>query len=301
MDQKFNNIYAYIRVSVAKYKKNDDDKAVREEEENRLSIQEQKQKAIDYAKKIGREITEFFVDYGKSGGRKKKREQLSKLLETVEASDLVLVADISRLSRSVIDFNILLELAKQKQYVYYFITNDIWSNTSNGQMMLNILSIVSETERTLASNRVKRTWEYRKKKKEEEQKNNPPLTLNTKYSEKCWISRPEYKKTADLIVKKLKEGCSYNKIASELNEFDKKTINDKKFYASTISELIPHLPMVSHLCECGAFYPDKWKMKHNKTQKHKAWIQEQRKMEQQRQQDVKEKEEREKLRNQLNL
>ena len=82
MDTNFNNVYAYIRVSVAKYKKgNETEKSIREEEENRLSIQEQKQKAIDFSKKIGKEIKEFFVDYGKSAGRKKKREQLSKLLE----------------------------------------------------------------------------------------------------------------------------------------------------------------------------------------------------------------------------
>ena len=62
--QTINHIYGYIRVSVAKYKSESAEDRKREEE-NRISIIEQETKIKEYAQKMGKEVKQFFTDYGK--------------------------------------------------------------------------------------------------------------------------------------------------------------------------------------------------------------------------------------------
>jgi len=267
--QNINNIYGYIRVSVAKYKsENAEDR--KREEENRISIIEQETKIKEYAQKMGKEVKQFFTDYGKSAGRNKKREQLAKMLSVVDENDVIACADISRLSRSIVDFNLMLELAQEKKFCFYFVVNDIYSNSTNGKLFLNMLSFVAETERSMVQNRCKRAWDIRKQKMKEK------MELEGKkdngLSQKCWINLDENKKLKQIITKLLKEGLSYNEVAKELNFHEHKTHQGKEFYASTIKDIIHHLDIKQTLCPCGSIYLEGRKTKHIKGNKHKMYL-----------------------------
>jgi len=101
------------------------------------------------------EVIEFYVDEGLSAGTD-KRPQYRQLLADVRSGkiNLILVADISRLSRSVHDFSVLLRELEQFNASFLSMKEQFDTTTPAGRLMINMVVNMAQFEREQTSERV---------------------------------------------------------------------------------------------------------------------------------------------------
>tara|TARA_B110001454_G_C12723306_1_gene436414 strand:- start:25847 stop:27562 length:1716 start_codon:yes stop_codon:yes gene_type:complete len=125
------------------------------------SLDTQKYRMLEFVKNKNKEvknwgeIVEFYVDEGLSAGTV-KRPQYQKLMTDVRNGkvNLILVADISRLSRSVHDFSILLKELEQCNASYLSMKEQFDTTTPAGRLMINMVVNMAQFEREQTSERV---------------------------------------------------------------------------------------------------------------------------------------------------
>ncbi|WP_168196578.1 recombinase family protein [Bdellovibrio sp. ZAP7] len=144
------NIGAYIRVST--------DRQVQVFEG---SLDTQKYRMLEFVNARNRdqkswgEIVEFYVDEGLSAGTD-RRPQYQKMMADVRSGkiNLILVADISRLSRSVHDFSVLLRELENHNASYLSMKEQFDTTTPAGRLMINMVVNMAQFEREQTSERV---------------------------------------------------------------------------------------------------------------------------------------------------
>jgi DNA invertase Pin-like site-specific DNA recombinase len=89
-------------------------------------------------------------------GTKFNRPELQKILDSLRKNDIVVVTELSRLSRSVKDLFNLIELLKQKE-ANLISLKEPWANTitPQGKLMFTIFAGISQFDRDLTSQRTK--------------------------------------------------------------------------------------------------------------------------------------------------
>ena len=110
---------------------------------------------------------DMLVDYGvdkrniyqeKITGTKVNREQLNKMLEELQKDDIVVIADLTRVSRSTKDLLNIIDRIKVKGASIKSI-KDTWLDTTSdnpyNSFLLTVMSGLSQLERDLISSRVK--------------------------------------------------------------------------------------------------------------------------------------------------
>lgn len=125
------------------------------------SLETQKYRMEEFVKSRNREnknwgdIIDFYVDEGISAGTS-KRPQYQRLMNDVRSGkiDLILVADISRLSRSVHDFSILLKELENNNASYLSMKEQFDTTTPAGRLMINMVVNMAQFEREQTSERV---------------------------------------------------------------------------------------------------------------------------------------------------
>ena len=143
-------IGAYLRVST--------DKQVQVFEG---SLETQKYRMQEFVKARNKEdkrwgeIIEYYIDEGISAGTV-KRPQYQKLMTDIKSGkiDLILVADISRLSRSVHDFSQLLKELERRNASYLSMKEQFDTTTPAGRLMINMVVNMAQFEREQTSERV---------------------------------------------------------------------------------------------------------------------------------------------------
>lgn len=89
-------------------------------------------------------------------GAKRSRPELAKLLENIRTGDVIVIADLTRLSRSTKDLLYLVgELEAKKANVKSLKENWVDTTTAQGKLMFTIISGLSQFERDLTSERTK--------------------------------------------------------------------------------------------------------------------------------------------------
>lgn len=90
----------------------------------------------------------------KVSGAKRERAQLSRLLDTLNAGDVVLVTRLDRLARSTRDLLNILGTIADKRAAFRSLT-DGWADTTtaHGRLMLTVLAGLAEFERELIRSR----------------------------------------------------------------------------------------------------------------------------------------------------
>lgn len=93
----------------------------------------------------------------KSGKSLNGRHELEKALQVMDRgeADVLLVAKLDRLSRSVVDFGTILARAKKHGWAVAVRDMDIDTTTANGKLVANILISIAEWERDQISERTK--------------------------------------------------------------------------------------------------------------------------------------------------
>lgn len=123
----------------------------------RVSTEEQNlNRQIDALVKYGVDKRNIYQE--KITGTKMDREQLNKLLNELQAEDIVVIADLTRISRSTKDLLEIIEKIKDKGASIKSI-KDTWLDTTSdnpyNSFLLTVMSGLSQLERDLISQRTK--------------------------------------------------------------------------------------------------------------------------------------------------
>ena len=121
------------------------------------SIDAQKQAIFNYCTYKNLEFSRFYDrDAGKSGANM-KRDDLQLMLSELERGTVVIVVSISRLSRSIKDTQEIIETINNKGCSLVILDLDVDTTKPTGQLMLNVMSALSEFERKQTADRVSTT------------------------------------------------------------------------------------------------------------------------------------------------
>lgn len=147
--QKSFKIGTYIRVSTEEQAENP---------EGSIKNQEERLKdAVRFKNQNGNfgEIVSTFIDAGKSG-KDTKRPELQRLLSAVRRAEvnLIMVTELSRLSRSIKDFSEIWEMMQEYCCRFYSLRENFDSTTAAGEMMLYSIANFSQYERRQVGERV---------------------------------------------------------------------------------------------------------------------------------------------------
>lgn len=108
------------------------------------------QSQIELLKKAG---CEKIFQEKKSGTQTYKRIELENALDFVREGDSFIVTRLDRCSRSVLDLYKIIERLNKKNVSFKATEQEIDTSTSSGRLMIGLLSIVSEFETDLRSER----------------------------------------------------------------------------------------------------------------------------------------------------
>lgn len=136
-------IAAYCRVSTDK-------------EEQKESLQHQKEFFAEYARRNGHELVRLYADEGISGTSLKKREEFKRLLRDAELGlfELVVVKDVSRFARNTVDALQSVRKLKSLGINTVFINANMTS-IGDGEFALTLFSAMAQEESNNLSKRVK--------------------------------------------------------------------------------------------------------------------------------------------------
>ena len=120
------------------------------------TIDQNLDRQIDALKAYG--IDERLIYREKMTGTKKERPELQRMLNELQRGDTVVVADLTRISRSTKDLLDIVDQIKQKQ-AFIKSLKDTWLDTSSenpyNDFLLTVMSGLSQLERDLTSQRTK--------------------------------------------------------------------------------------------------------------------------------------------------
>ena len=104
-----------------------------------------------------------FVEEKVSGRKSWKERKIREIIDSLGAGDNIIVPELSRLGRSMLEIMEILSIAKQKQINLYDVKGG-WelNGTIQSKVMAMVFSIVSEIERDLISQRTKEALKARK-------------------------------------------------------------------------------------------------------------------------------------------
>jgi site-specific DNA recombinase len=212
----------YIRVST------------QEQATHGYSLDAQTAKLQAYASLYDIELIDIVVDAGVSA-KSLKREGLQRVLATLDnnGADAVLIFKLDRLTRSVKDWNVLIE----KYFTHkalLSVSDQIDTRTAAGRLCLNVLMSVAQWERETIGERTSTALQY--KKSQGEHIGSVPYgyesidkTLAVVESEAAAIS---------LIQEMREQGAKLQAIADELNAQNITSKRGGKWYPSSVKNVI---------------------------------------------------------------
>lgn len=147
--QKSHQIALYIRVSTQEQAENPEGSIKNQEERLRAVV-----KLKNMEGHFG-EIKEVFIDRAKSG-KDTNRPELQRLLTSIRKRDidLVMVTELSRISRSIKDFSDIWDLMKANHCGFYSNRENFDTTTAAGEMVLFTVANIAQFERRQISERV---------------------------------------------------------------------------------------------------------------------------------------------------
>ena len=143
----------YIRVSTE------------EQSRHGLSLEDQRNALIEYAKSHGMQIVEIYEDAGISARKPyKSRPALLRLLDDVKSKkiDLILFTKLDRWFRNVGNYYAVQEVLDANNVSWQAILEDYETVTSSGRLKVNIMLSVAQDEADRTSERLKFTFEQKR-------------------------------------------------------------------------------------------------------------------------------------------
>jgi DNA invertase Pin-like site-specific DNA recombinase len=154
--QPLHKIGIYIRVSTEEQASNP---------EGSIKSQEQRLRAhVDlknYERPFG-EVSKVFVDRAKSG-KDTNRSELQRLLKAIISREitLVMVTELSRLSRSIKDFSDMWELMREHRCEFLSLREQFDTTSAAGEMVMYTIANIAQFERRQTSERISANFQAR--------------------------------------------------------------------------------------------------------------------------------------------
>ncbi len=150
-------VIGYIRVSTE------------EQAAGGVSLAAQREKLAAYAKLYELDLVEVIEDAGQSG-KTLQRPGLQRALEAIRRgrADGLLIVKLDRLSRSVVDWNVLIDgyFGERAGKQLFSVADSIDTRTAAGRLVLNVLMSVAQWERETIGERTKDALQHKIRKGE---------------------------------------------------------------------------------------------------------------------------------------
>lgn len=122
----------------------------------------QRYSILEWANGRGLQVT--FIEETVSGMTSYKKRQLGKVIEEIQGGDIIIVSELSRLGRSMVEvISLLSDLAKKGVRVYAVKGGYSFDGSIQSKILSTLLAIVGEVERDLISQRTKEALARKKK------------------------------------------------------------------------------------------------------------------------------------------
>lgn len=191
----------------------------------------------------GREDWEFvgvYTDEGISGCSTKRREGFQRMISDAMAGkiDLIITKSVSRFARNTVDSLTTIRLLKENNVECYFEKENIWTFDGKGELLLTIMSSISQEEARSISENV--TWGHRKRFADGKVSVAYSRFLGyDKGPDGKMVVNPEQAEIVKLIYRLFLEGMTPHTIATHLTEKGIKTPGGKdKWNATTIRRIL---------------------------------------------------------------
>ena len=212
----------YIRVST------------QEQATHGYSLDAQTAKLQAYAALYDIELIDIVVDAGVSA-KSLKREGLQRVLTTLDngGADAVLIFKLDRLTRSVKDWNVLIE----KYFTHkalLSVSDQIDTRTAAGRLCLNVLMSVAQWERETIGERTSTALQY--KKSQGEHIGSVPYGYES--IDKTLAVVESEAEAISLIQEMREQGAKLQAIADELNAQNITSKRGGKWYPSSVKNVI---------------------------------------------------------------
>lgn len=128
--------------------------STQEQADGRISLDAQRRRIEGQAVAQEYDLVEVIEDGGYSA-KNTKRPGLARLLALVEsrAADVVIITKLDRLSRNVVDLNLMVESLAKHDVGLVSLSDPIDTVSATGRMQMNILACLSQWEREIISER----------------------------------------------------------------------------------------------------------------------------------------------------
>jgi len=122
---------------------------------DKQDLDKQRHLLLEYARKE-RLIIDEFVESEESSRKSAAERKVDELLDKLQKGDLLLVAELSRLGREMLQvLNLINDLTERGVEIYFVRQPELSTAGAHGKLLLAIYSYFAETERTFISMRVK--------------------------------------------------------------------------------------------------------------------------------------------------
>ena len=190
--KKIERVAAYIRVST------------QEQKLHGISLDAQKAKLIEYAKKNNMKIVEWYMDEGVSARKLiRKRPELQRMIQDAEKGNFerIIFIKLDRFFRSVAEYH---ECMKRISPIVWTTTEEKYDlTTANGRFLINAKLAVAEMEADMASERVNLVNEYKTSTGQPLCGNVPfgfKIVVDTQTGRKKIVKDPEYADIAEDLI-----------------------------------------------------------------------------------------------------
>ncbi|MCH8344708.1 MAG: recombinase family protein [Planctomycetes bacterium] len=196
------NVVGYARVST------------RDQAESGASLASQRQKIEAYATMHGLDLVEIIEDAGHSA-KTLDRPGMTRMLKLVgrKAVDVVVVAKLDRITRSVRDLGELVELFKRSGVEFASVGDHIDTSTAAGRLVLNVMGSVSQWEREAIGERTSEALAVMRANGQRISRH-PPYGYRDNGS--GWVPNEAEQRGVALMVELRGSGLSLRAIAAEL-------------------------------------------------------------------------------------
>lgn len=182
-------VIAYLRVSTEKQ-----------------FLENQREEILQFAEKNNLVVQKWYKEIV-SGKVHSKERKLSELLKQMKRGDMLIVTEISRLSRTLLEIMNILNLCIEKEVVLYSTKEGyVFKDDINSKVLGFAFGLVAEIERNLISIRTKEALARRKK-------DGVQLGRKKGYAPKMAILRENHK----YILAELKKGVTQKQVAQNLS------------------------------------------------------------------------------------
>ena len=186
------------------------------------------------------EFAGIYSDEGVTGTSTKKREGFTRMVDDALAGkiDLIITKSVSRFARNTVDSLTTIRKLKEHGTEVFFEKESIWTFDSKGEMLLTILSSLSQEESRSISENVK--WGQRKKFSDGRFSMCYGRFLGYEKGEDgSMVINEEQAKTVEFIYSEFIMGLSPKAIAKKLTELGYETPGgQKKWYEGTVRSIL---------------------------------------------------------------